>query len=109
MQQTENIIPIDDEDFVLEDEALLLELVRAIVSQPEDVKIVSTHAPEATVLTIYVADKDRGHVIGKEKRTIAALEHLFAKVAFMAKRKIHLQLGGQDVKNGIRKGPRRDN
>jgi predicted RNA-binding protein YlqC (UPF0109 family) len=96
---------------LLDESELLLELVRHIVLYPEQVEVsVRTEPateldPPTLVFTILVADADRGRVIGKDRRTLDAIEHLFAKSASMDNQKAVVRLGGRDLRN--RNRPRR--
>jgi len=85
----------DNEDgIVLEESELLLELVRSIVSKPEKVTVEAAKAQRTTILTITVDPSDRGQVIGKDHRTISAIEHLFSKAAFLEQKKVIIQVEG---------------
>ena len=92
---------------ILEDSELLLELVKSIVRNPSKVSIDVARGKDTTLLTITVDDSDRGHVIGRDRKTIDAINHLFAKSAAMDSRRVVIQLGGQDVfKPREHRGPR---
>lgn len=84
----------DNEGIVLEESELLLELIRSIVSKPEKVTVEATKAHRTTILTIAVDPSDRGHVIGKDHKTLVAIEHLFSKAAFLENRKVIIQVEG---------------
>ena len=88
---------LEDEDLVLEESELLLELVRSVVRNPAKVSVEATRGRETTLLTLTVDPEDRGHVIGRERRTLDAIEHLFTKAAYIEGRKVVLQLSGADV------------
>jgi len=59
---------LDNVASALEDGDLLEEMVRAFVSEPNAVKVTTTHDGDCKVLTVSVADDDRGKVIGKQGR-----------------------------------------
>lgn len=76
----------------LEEEDLLLEIIRSVVRHPKRVTIDATRGKEITVLTISVDPEDISHVIGREHRTIQAVRHLLAKSAAMNGRKAIVNL-----------------
>lgn len=55
---------------------LVEHVVKQLVSQPELAKITVIKKANASVLEIFVAQEDRGRVIGKEGQTIKALRSL---------------------------------
>ena len=52
---------------------LMLEIVHALVDQPEDVVIETIEDHESTVIRLRVAHQDIGKVIGKQGRTARSL------------------------------------
>jgi len=105
---------VDDPEGVLDEGDLLLEIVRSIVRNPQKVEIKTERGPGTTVLTINVDPADRGHVIGRERRTMEALIHLFAKSATIEGRRTIIHLGGADLRprppqrRPQQRGPQRD-
>lgn len=81
-----------DQEAPLNEEDLLLEMVRSVVRRPEKVAIAATHGRDTTVLTITVDQDDIRHVFGREHRTIQALTHLIAKSAAMRNRRTIVNL-----------------
>lgn len=65
----------------LENADLLVEVVRALVMSPEDVKVDEVEKQEGTYLTIRVAPEDRGRLIGKQGTTISLITQLFNRIA----------------------------
>ncbi len=55
---------------------LVEHVVKQLVSQPELAKVTVIKKANASVLEIFVAQEDRGRVIGKEGQTIKALRLL---------------------------------
>jgi predicted RNA-binding protein YlqC (UPF0109 family) len=55
-------------------EALATHLVRAITRSPDDVKISVDELGDGLMVHVSVADEDRGAVIGRQGRTIRAIE-----------------------------------
>jgi predicted RNA-binding protein YlqC (UPF0109 family) len=76
----------------LEDKELLAEVARALVDRPEQVRV--TESPEGGVLVLYlyVAQKDRGKVIGRKGRTISALRNLFSAIGAMDGRQVLVKI-----------------
>jgi predicted RNA-binding protein YlqC (UPF0109 family) len=93
---------------LMDESELLLELVRHVVSHPEEVSIDAVEGTITTVFTITVAQDDRGRVIGKDRRTLEAIEHLFAKSASMDGRKATIKLGGKDQRRRSRPPPQHE-
>jgi predicted RNA-binding protein YlqC (UPF0109 family) len=89
---------VDDPDGVLDEGDLLLEVVRSIVRNPQKVEVVAERGPTTTTLTITVDPEDRGHVIGRERRTMDALIHLFSKSATIEGRRTIIRLAGADLR-----------
>ena len=52
---------------------LMLEIVQALVDQPEDVSVELIEDRDATVIRLRVAHQDIGKVIGKQGRTARSL------------------------------------
>jgi predicted RNA-binding protein YlqC (UPF0109 family) len=87
----------DDDDLILDEGTLLTELVRSIVRNPQKVSVEVVKGSKSTMLTLTVDPSDRGQVIGKDRKTLDALEHLFGKAAYLDGRKVVIQLDGPDV------------
>ena len=86
---------VNDENSVLDEQELLLELVRSLVHNPAQVKIDMARGNKTSLLTIYVDPADRGHVIGKGQRTLDALILLFSKAAYMdGEREVIIKIDG---------------
>jgi len=101
--KTTTIDSFPDDDFMLREDELLLEMVRAMVKHPNAVKIESTRGSETTLLTITVHPDDRGQVIGRERRTLDAMTHILSKAVYRDGRRVLLQLGGKDPVRKSRK------
>jgi predicted RNA-binding protein YlqC (UPF0109 family) len=61
--------------------AALEHIVKGIVDQPDDVRIVASSSPRGEVLEVHVAPSDRGRVIGRGGRTAKALRTLVTALA----------------------------
>lgn len=83
----ENVDPLDDD-------MLLDEIVRALVTQPHDVKVTSEDSGNRRTLTISVAVPDRGRVIGREGKIIRMLETLMDTVGQTRGIRIEVKLEG---------------
>lgn len=84
-----------DPEAVLDEQDLLLEMVRAIVRHSDRVKIEAVRGEKTSLLSIYVDPEDRGQVIGKGHQTLEALQHIMMKTAFLdGERKVVVQLEG---------------
>lgn len=60
---------------------LLLRLVRRLVTRPDEVAIRQEEWDGATLFEVSVAAQDRGRVIGRGGRIVAALETLLDAIA----------------------------
>jgi uncharacterized protein len=79
-------------------------LVRALVAEPEQVRVVELAEGGDTVLEVHVSDDDLGRVIGRDGRVANAIRTI-AKAAATADR------GGRvmvEIIEGDRGGPRAD-
>lgn len=89
-----NSTAMTHDEGVLEEADLLLEVIRSLVRNPQKVSVDETRGTGTTILTITVDPSDRGHIIGREGRTIEAITHIFAKSASMEGRRTLVQLSG---------------
>ena len=60
---------------------LILEIVQALVDQPDDVSVEMLADHDATVIRLRVAHEDIGKVIGKQGRTARALRQVLSAAA----------------------------
>ena len=70
-------------------------LVKALVDEPEHVRIEELPGEEATTYEVHVAPGDLGKVIGKEGRLANALRTLVKAVAMKHKQKVYLDIIAQ--------------
>ena len=61
--------------------ALVIEIARALVDNPEMVKVEALAREETTVLRLHVSDADIGKVIGKQGRTAHSLRTILSAVS----------------------------
>lgn len=83
---------IDMRQQPLEDRALLLEVVRALVDRPEHVRIAEHREDDVLILTLHVARGDRGRVIGRKGRIISALRQLFTSIGRVDGQKVLVKI-----------------
>ena len=83
---------------------LLEHIVKSIVNNPDDVQIderESIDFPGLTILTIEVAENDKGVVIGRKGRTINAIRDLITINAIRNDRRVKVMI--KDDNNGNNK------
>lgn len=87
------LIEIDD---YAPEATLLLDVVQALVDDPEAASVTSRRTAEGdgAVLTIHCAEADRGRVIGKRGKTIDAMRFLFSTIAAIHGRKVSVRVDG---------------
>ncbi len=76
----------------LEDWEILTEVLMALVSRPEEVRIEERSTEESTYFVIHVAPQDLGKVIGKRGETVSVLRNLFGRIAAGRGRKTYIQI-----------------
>ena len=62
-------------------EALVFDIARALVDDPERVAVETVAGTEATILRLHVSDADIGKVIGKQGRTAHSLRTILSAVS----------------------------
>lgn len=78
---------------VLAPDALLCELVKALVDLPDAVRV--EHASVdggAMMFVVHTAQEDRGKVIGKQGVTITSLRTLFGRISAVAGTRVFIEL-----------------
>ena len=73
---------------------LILQMVRAVVTTPDEVRVEEQVAHDATKYLVYVAPPDMGYAIGKDGRVANAMRTVVKEAAKRAGRKIHLDVRG---------------
>lgn len=76
----------------LEDWEILLEVVLALVSKPDQVRVEEKELPDSTYFIIGVAPEDLGKIIGKNGETVSVLRKLFGRIAAGRGRKTFIQI-----------------
>ncbi len=88
---------------------LLEHIVKSIVNHPDSVSIEekeSVDFPGLTILTIDVAEEDKGVVIGRKGRTINAIRDLITINAIRTDRRVKVLI--KDDKAGNREEPKKE-
>ncbi len=71
---------------------LILDIVRALVDQPEEVSVTEVEGSHALILELKVAKSDIGKVIGRHGRTAQAIRTLLSAASGKAKKRIVLEI-----------------
>jgi uncharacterized protein len=72
--------------------ALLEQIARLLVDEPEQVSIDQVEEDGATVFELTVAERDLGKVIGKSGRTARALRNLLGAVGMKSNKRFVLEI-----------------
>lgn len=72
--------------------ALIENIARALVDDPDAVQVRETEGEQATVLELKVASQDLGKVIGKQGRTLRAMRILLGAASIRAGRRSLLEI-----------------
>ena len=73
---------------------LILQMVRAVVTTPDQVRVEEHVEHDATKYLVYVAPPDMGYAIGKDGRVANAMRTVVKEAAKRSGRKIHLDVRG---------------
>ena len=81
---------------------LILEIVQALVDQPEDVTVEAVNDRDSTVLRLRVAHQDIGKVIGKQGRTARSLRTILGAASMKLHHRFALDIleDGEAPRNG---------
>jgi predicted RNA-binding protein YlqC (UPF0109 family) len=74
---------------------LVMQLSKALVSHPEDVKIERIDRNNSTLIEITVNPDDVGKVIGKQGRIIKAIRTVVKACAIRDNKKVSVELGNK--------------
>ena len=72
--------------------ALIENIARALVDEPDAVEVREVEGDQATVLELKVASQDLGKVIGKQGRTLRAMRILLGASSIRAGRRTLLEI-----------------
>lgn len=73
---------------------LILQMVRAVVTTPEQVRVEEQVEPDSTKYLVFVAPPDMGYAIGKDGRVANAMRTVVKEAAKRSGQKIHLDVRG---------------
>lgn len=71
---------------------LLVEIAKALVDSPEDVKVTEVEGEQTTVLELRVRNEDLGKVIGRQGRTARAIRTLLAAAGMKIHKRFVLEI-----------------
>jgi len=71
---------------------LLIEIVTALVDNPEQVKVTEIEGSQTTILELRVAKSDMGKVIGKHGKTANAIRSVLNAASGKARKKFTLEI-----------------
>jgi predicted RNA-binding protein YlqC (UPF0109 family) len=71
---------------------LILDIVQALVDQPEDVEVELVEDHESTVIRLRVAHQDIGKVIGKQGRTARSLRTILGAASMKLRHRFALDI-----------------
>ena len=72
--------------------AVLADMARAIVDEPDEVSVTVEEAEDGTVYTLKVAENDMGMIIGKHGKIARALRTVAKAAAKIADKKITVEI-----------------
>ena len=71
----------------------LLELIaKALVDNPDEVKVSEVGGEQTTILELRVAQEDLGKVIGKQGRTARAIRTILSAAGMKLHKRFHLEI-----------------
>ena len=71
---------------------LIIEIVQALVDQPDEVKVTEIEGSQTVVLELSVAKSDMGKVIGKKGRNAMALRTILSAAGGKARKRYVLEI-----------------
>ncbi len=74
---------------------LVIQVTKALVDHPEDVRVLQTERNNLTLLEITVNTEDVGKVIGKQGRIIKALRNVVKACAIRDNKKVSVELSNK--------------
>ncbi len=88
------------EDSAEEMVQLVLMIAQALVDRPEEVTVEATQVADTTVLTLRVAIKDRGKVIGHGGRIAQSVRIIVQAASMKGKRRFSLDISESPEESG---------
>lgn len=83
---------------------LILEIVQALVDQPDGVSVELIEDHEATILQVRVAPQDIGKVIGKQGRTARSLRTILGAASMKLRHRFSLDIIEDDEEDNLEDG-----
>jgi predicted RNA-binding protein YlqC (UPF0109 family) len=71
---------------------LVEEIAKALVDNPEDVRVTEVEGEQTTVLELRVRNEDLGKVIGRQGRTARAIRTLLAAAGMKVQKRFVLEI-----------------
>jgi predicted RNA-binding protein YlqC (UPF0109 family) len=71
---------------------LILTIVKSLVDEPEEIKIIEITGDKTTIFELHVAKEDIGKVIGKQGKTARAIRIILSATAAKLKKRAVLEL-----------------
>ena len=72
--------------------ALVLDIAKALVDEPDLVTVEAIEGPESTVLELRVAQRDLGKVIGKQGRTARSIRTILTAAGMKLHKRFTLEI-----------------
>ncbi|HNU95931.1 MAG TPA: KH domain-containing protein [Candidatus Magasanikbacteria bacterium] len=88
----------------MQDQQFLEDIVKAIVNNPNDVKVLRTIDERGVLLTLDVNPQDMGYIIGRSGQTARAIRTLLKIVGAKNNARVNLKINEPE---GSTRGPRR--
>jgi predicted RNA-binding protein YlqC (UPF0109 family) len=76
--------------------ALVEQIAQALVDAPAEVKVTPVEDGDATVLELWVAETDRGKVIGKQGRTAKSIRTILGAASMKLHKRYLLEIVEED-------------
>ncbi len=71
---------------------LLVLIAKALVDNPDEVKVSEVGGEQTTILELRVAQEDLGKVIGKQGRTARAIRTILSAAGMKLRKRFHLEI-----------------
>ena len=71
---------------------LVMDIVKALVDNPEEVVVSEIEGQRITVIELRVANEDKGRVIGKQGRTASAIRTIINAASGKMQKRLNLEI-----------------